>query len=266
VVHCGNGCPGNNEAICVNKVCDIACATNRSDCDRNPSNGCETDLTTASNCGQCGNQCGSGAPYCENLGGAFQCVSNCGSGLTLCGNECVDTATSPAHCGACGNGCPDAANGQGSCENSRCQLSCFYPFQNCDADAINGCEANTSNDPNHCDGCRSCIGGVDARCENFTCKVRCTFPSSDCDLNPANGCEVADASANHDQCGSDCRNCGQGTCNGSGQCLCPPGQDYCESDRTICTDIFSNNLNCGQCGRMCGQGFTCSSGECVPAS
>jgi len=45
-------------ANCENGQCVIAsCNTNYSDCDNDTSNGCETLLTSTSNCGSCGNKC-----------------------------------------------------------------------------------------------------------------------------------------------------------------------------------------------------------------
>jgi hypothetical protein len=56
---CGNTCGASGgSATCVAGQCEIAgCGTGFSDCDGDTSNGCETDVTTTTNCGSCGNTC-----------------------------------------------------------------------------------------------------------------------------------------------------------------------------------------------------------------
>lgn len=49
---CGNRCPAGT--VCGNGAC---CRPGFADCNRNPADGCETDVNTAENCGQCGNPC-----------------------------------------------------------------------------------------------------------------------------------------------------------------------------------------------------------------
>jgi hypothetical protein len=60
---CGNPCSSNNGvAGCMNGMCTTTCLGNFGDCDKNPSNGCETDLTSdGKNCGKCGHDCQGGA-------------------------------------------------------------------------------------------------------------------------------------------------------------------------------------------------------------
>ena len=57
---CGNRCPSNGGTpACNGGVCSIACNSGRGDCDRNASNGCETNtLTAVAHCGACGVSCG----------------------------------------------------------------------------------------------------------------------------------------------------------------------------------------------------------------
>ncbi len=55
---CDNACPGGITATCTNGVCGFACPALKADCNGDPSDGCETDLTAEPNCGWCGRTCG----------------------------------------------------------------------------------------------------------------------------------------------------------------------------------------------------------------
>jgi hypothetical protein len=54
-------------------VCKPVCSSGFGDCDGNPSNGCEVDLTTPSACGACGNVCNGATQDCVNSGGVYKC-------------------------------------------------------------------------------------------------------------------------------------------------------------------------------------------------
>ncbi|HVU00310.1 MAG TPA: protein kinase [Polyangiaceae bacterium] len=59
---CGASCSENGakQVRCVASRCESTCRAGFGDCDRSPSNGCETALSSdASNCGRCGAACGS---------------------------------------------------------------------------------------------------------------------------------------------------------------------------------------------------------------
>jgi len=57
---CGFVCGSQNAAssVCMAGSCNLACQSGWSNCDGNAANGCETSLNTLSNCGACGNACG----------------------------------------------------------------------------------------------------------------------------------------------------------------------------------------------------------------
>jgi hypothetical protein len=72
-------------------VCDAGVA----DCDRNPANGCETDLTaTVAHCGMCGRACATGANATGACASAM-CTSTCNPGFADCdgnaANGCEST-------------------------------------------------------------------------------------------------------------------------------------------------------------------------------
>jgi Concanavalin A-like lectin/glucanases superfamily len=74
---CGKVCPpagANQMAACLNGACSLACNAGFGDCDGNPGNGCELDVTAdPKNCGACNNVCPQNLPVCK----AGQCVMGC---------------------------------------------------------------------------------------------------------------------------------------------------------------------------------------------
>ena len=76
---------------------------------------CVDPLTNHDNCGGCGKPCGTRA-ICS--AGACACAS--GSGLSVCYNQCYDTATDPQFCGAgcvnCTTSCASATCEGGTCK------------------------------------------------------------------------------------------------------------------------------------------------------
>ncbi|MFO0646498.1 MAG: hypothetical protein U0326_09695 [Polyangiales bacterium] len=61
---CGRACAApaaGTVGVCTAGVCGVTCAPGRADCDSNMSNGCETDISTSTNCGACGRTCASPA-------------------------------------------------------------------------------------------------------------------------------------------------------------------------------------------------------------
>jgi hypothetical protein len=108
----------NGVGVCVSGTCMGECATGFADCDGSPANGCETDLTTPSNCGGCGNLCSQGAA-CVN----GQCASVCSVGQTLCSSGCADLSSDASNCGACGNLCPAGS----SCVSGQCSCATGQP-------------------------------------------------------------------------------------------------------------------------------------------
>jgi hypothetical protein len=65
--HCGFcatacGTAGTSSVQCVSGACELHCAPNHIDCDGDPKNGCEMDMSTdVNNCGACGHDCQGGA-------------------------------------------------------------------------------------------------------------------------------------------------------------------------------------------------------------
>ncbi|MFO0713046.1 MAG: hypothetical protein U0353_24540 [Sandaracinus sp.] len=234
--HCGS-CPNacgtyaHTSTSCVMGSCRYDCASDHASCDATLPD-CETALGTAAACSGCGMTCMGAFALCD--GPPYACTSTCASPREICGSSCVDTTSSPAHCGGCDMPCPDRAFATELCETSACTLSCDPNRGNCDGLDGNGCEINTLTSLAHCGGCdmpcafdhasESCVGGT------------CTFGAceghfDDCDGSTVNGCERdLDSDASH--CGA----CGH-VCPASTQCIagvCNPFIDVAPGEAHAC--------------------------------
>ena len=116
--------------------------------------------------------CGAACTVCPvPPGGAAQCVagactSSCGAGTHICGGACV-ADTSVTACGAACTVCPVPANATATCAVGACGFTCTAGFDNCDANAANGCETVLASDPLHCGACGTpcavgqlCVAGL----------------------------------------------------------------------------------------------------------
>ncbi len=210
------------------------------------------------------------------------CVSGCSgtrpcpSGQTCCGGACADTQTNTASCGGCDRRC-SLPNAVPVCRSGACGLgSCMAPFGNCDGDASNGCETDTSGSTAHCGACGAPCGAranSSATCTMGTCAYTCSAGFGDCDGNAANGCEanLATTPSNCGMCGRACSltnataGCTLGACSvtscatGFGNCN-GNAADGCE------VDVRGSVANCGACGRVCALANAtpiCSAGTCA---
>lgn len=88
------------------------CDAGFADCDGSPSNGCETDITTISNCGACGLTCPTPANASPACADGF-CLFACHSGFGDCNGDvadgCENDLTAIPNCGACGLTCDDGS-------------------------------------------------------------------------------------------------------------------------------------------------------------
>ncbi|MBP6830939.1 MAG: hypothetical protein KA978_09145 [Deltaproteobacteria bacterium] len=115
---CGAACPGapNASPTCASGLCGVSCAAGFANCDGLASNGCESALSSASNCGRCGNACPSianGSASCAS----GTCGLRCNSGYNLCRGTCaanVATETCNGVDDDC-DGVTDEGCGVGSC-------------------------------------------------------------------------------------------------------------------------------------------------------
>lgn len=276
--HCGacdHACGGDHaSATCEQGACVLSCDPGFGDCDGVASNGCETDLSTPSNCLACGVVCGGGA-HASSTCGASGCGHVCESGWDDCDQDPANGCESPLqsdpnHCGGCGQACPSRPNASPNCAAGQCGYACIGSFEDCDGQASNGCEVNLQTSTTHCGGCGKTCGtasGV-ASCTGGTCSIACNLDWGDCDGVNANGCETSTATtANCGACGNACGSAnGWATC-GAGDCeiTCQAGFADCDGvNANGCeVDLKTDATNCGQCGRSC-LGSTCEDGLCVP--
>lgn len=227
---CGNKCAPvtNGVQACVSSACVIAsCNGSFKDCDGAYNNGCEVDTATdVNNCKTCSNKC----PAVPNgVAGCAQSkcgIASCNGAFKDCDNNLVngcevDTATSLANCGGCGKACPAITNGTGACSMGGCVIQkCTDPFQDCDANIANGCEANVQTDVNNCGMCKKqCQPAAHSTpsCAAGLCKAVCAANYADCNGNYNDGCEIDTTNdiANCGGCGKQCPfgwRCGASKC------------------------------------------------------
>ncbi|AKV00197.1 Tryptophan synthase alpha chain [Labilithrix luteola] len=289
---CGVSCLGygsiNMGASCINGKCVFECQLKQDsngapldfrDCNGLIDDGCETDIAgDAENCGACGNVCPAGQ----------RCINGkcgCASGMLDCG-RCVNPRFDDSHCGACGNRCttpvpacsPMPSQTFYGCKNSECgKLKCNSGFSDCNGDlgkgcASDGCEVDTSKDPNNCGGCGIACGpdqdcrddGVGPQCLDKCSKSGLTQCRKGCKdlLNDKSNCGACNffclpARANQDSF------CSKGIC----ETACLPGFADCNGDPNDgCeTDLTRHPAHCGACGHECdfGVGQPCIEGKCL---
>src|SRR6185369_5155442 len=303
VDHCGgcdaSPCPTlNGKARCADAKCAITCDTNFDDCDGQPGNGCEKDVSRdINNCGGCGNTCTASpgkTAWCRN----GQCgESMCAAGRGDCNgnpdddaanNGCeTDLKTDVNSCGTCGTLCV-VAGGEPKCSGGQCSIKACSPgLDDCSGGYDDGCETKTTTDLTNCGACgKTCTttNGAPA-CVSGACQVKsCTGSYADCNGTNTDGCET-DTSSSQTHCGA-CTgstvNCDTVFPHSGGQCtnsVCVLKPSSCATDYANCnnqpSDGCESNLktdvnHCGTCPVACSTtgtttaGTACSSGVCAP--
>jgi hypothetical protein len=162
---CLNKCGASNGTTfssdsCDGTTCSYACSSGHYDCNKATppdTDGCETAEGT-SNCGGCGQACGSGTG-----GAGTYTADTCSTSTNSCSYTCAtnhydcnkttapnldgcETAASTTNCGACGQQC-GTTNGTtfsgDTCVNGSCSYSCDTGRQDCNvgtAPDLDGCE------------------------------------------------------------------------------------------------------------------------------
>ncbi len=286
--HCGdctNDCTSlphvdGTLVTCTAGDCDLtgACDAGFADCNGDPADGCETDLSTVDHCGSCGTVCSGATPLCGLDGsGARACVSDCAGGEQRCGSSCVDVMTDEMHCGDCTTACADPGHGTPNCSGGTCTPTCDPGYHACgdtcaDDTAVASCGSS----------CTPCPAGPHstARCSVAgACELECTAPYADCNGNATDGCEASttDDPANCTACGHVCSGahatmgcaatgCVIASCDaGFADCNLDPA-DGCEVDTT------SDRDNCNGCGMVCAvangvagcMASACTVASCIP--
>ncbi len=271
---CGAGCtacptPQNATAACGGSApsCIVgACHAGFGDCNTNPSDGCEAQLSTTTSCGDCATNCLTlGKKYCTPQGmGKYACTDSCSAPNAICNTECVDPRVDAKNCGNCGNDCT-LPNGTGTCVAGSCHVTCNALFcppscvsddETCFGNACQPCPAGTK-----C-GATGCVSNACAE-SNTACGVQCNVDCTAAPFGPNFVCGPAHSCVcpmTNAACGQMCTACpATMTCSPSGVCsttvmLCQTGQILCASG---CVDK-STSPNCGTCGNDCApQGSEC---------
>lgn len=268
----------NAKASCSDGVCTLnACNPRYADCNANPSDGCETRLTSPENCGSCGVVCPA-AVNATALCQSGQCHLDCAKGFADCDGNletgCEQSVVNDrSNCGACGRACADREDCvAGVCTTAICETG----RADCNGIASDGCEVNLTSDVNHCGGCAAtcALANATPACSGGSCVIsHCDTGYADCNGRAADGCEV--------ELSNDQNNCGacQSACalaNASSACVdgacvlvsCQVGFSDCDGNANNGCEaaLVSDVGNCGACGNACAvpNGVPiCASGVCA---
>jgi hypothetical protein len=233
--------------------------------------GCETSLATAANCGACGKACDSTSSQGASCADGKTCsYTGCKAGYADCDtappdtNGC-ETMTAATACEACGSTCDTVHSDGASCDvdaGPTCRYTgCAPGFKNCNATPpdTNGCETSLATLTNCGDCGRACdaMTSTGASCSGGNCTYGGCVPGfANCDTTPpdTNGCESSLSSTA--TCGA-CKNAacntktGAASCNGA-TCFykCNAGLSDCNAATAPDTD----GCECatpGCCGGSC---------------
>lgn len=137
----------------------LSCRPGYADCNGDPTDGCEADLSAPSTCSACNVQCGA-TQVCSPSG----CTGACAPPLTACGGHCLNLESDPRACGSCTMACSAPTGSFPTCANAACASACFT----CPSDGGTTCP-DLSNDPQNCGACGSVCPGSPGVCVNATC-------------------------------------------------------------------------------------------------
>jgi len=282
--HCGNCTTVCSypfaEPGCVDGECTmLTCIGGYEDCNNNDIDGCEIDTDTdEENCGDCDDQCSFANADAQCLAGI--CImGDCDTGFLDCDgsdvNGCeVNRFFDVDNCGSCNNRCL-YTNGIGTCLGGTCVLlNCVTDWDDCDNNDSNGCEINTSNDPDNCGFCfNDCPDATGTPiCNDGTCEISDCDPGlGDCDANPAdcetnlytdvNNCGECDFVCSLPHATPDCvvGNCTVDTCDANwGNCDLIDDPNGCE------TDLTNTVTDCQFCGNVCT--FDHAAAQCIDST
>jgi hypothetical protein len=277
---CGVTCDlANASESCTTGTCAlVACNPNWGNCDGSVSNGCETSLTSLSNCGTCGTTCdlANASESCATgscvLG---SCSTNWGNCNGVASDGCEASLTSLTNCGVCGTPCSPANATGPTCSGGSCSFaSCNSGYGNCDGNAPNGCEASlrTLTDCGSC-GVPCDLANATESCSTGSCTLTsCSSGYGNCDGSSANGCEVALTTlTNCGACGTPCApanatgpSCSTGSCT---YASCNSGYGNCDgSIPNGCETSLRTLIDCGTCGTVCDLANateSCTTGACA---
>ncbi|HEX2876133.1 MAG TPA: hypothetical protein VHP33_33005, partial [Polyangiaceae bacterium] len=177
----------------------------------------------------------------------------------------INLKVNKLNCGACNKVCPDL-NGDPSCNDGLCEITCAEGFEDCDKNVDNGCEINTKTNSKNCATCgHACPAdpGNSAYCQNSACgQSKCDAGKGDCNGNPVDGCETttADDVNNCGGCGVKCEANNANVACQAGKCVITTCQgSYADCDKATANgyktgcevDTNLDTNHCGGCGKLC---------------
>ena len=236
--HCGDA-----DTVCADQmycnagVCE--CVANHYDCDKDPSNGCESILLCKEGCSEnqtaCGDTC-------------------CDEGSICCGNSCMDTSD-PRHCG----GCETICSLNQRCESGGC-VDLPEDFA-CDSaekpDVCWGECVDLNSDNKNCGSCGD-VCGEDELCKEGVCHSQKASKCGEDEIECYGICRaVLEDDSNCGACLNACaanEKCVQGNCELQCDDKVRCGQK--------CVDTQSDAEHCGSCGEACKAGESCTAGVC----
>jgi hypothetical protein len=267
---CGNLCRiPNAVAQCTDGNCQIRqCIEPFGDCNSNPADGCETDLSADNmHCGSCTNPCNQiiestclDATQREYPTGVVSCV------LFNCEYE---TEIEVCEHGCQGGECRGEVCGEGRCDPDE---NCNNNVCHCGDDPGVVCPANEyccegscvdlQNDAWNCDACGK-VCGDNAICAAGKCE--CDSTHENCDTDWSNGCEadITNDSENCNGCGIICPD--NSHCMDS-DCHCNDNFDDCDGnwEANGCeANLQWDASNCFTCDNSCGAEGLCDAGSCI---
>ncbi len=273
---CFTVCPTHNSTpSCVAGRCEIAsCDTGFDDCDDDPGNGCEADLSISIfHCGGCDQPCT--APNATPVCSSGTCgLGACDDGFDDCNADASDGCEAPldslTDCGACGVTC-SVPGATATCAGGTCAIEgCDTGFGDCNADVSDGCETtlDTLTDCGAC-GTACALANATATCASGACEIdACDAGFGDCDGDATNGCEAPlDTLTDCGACDTTCslpggsETCASGTCEVG---TCNSGRGNCDgvASNGCEADLTDDEDNCGMCGVVCTGGDRCRASVC----
>ncbi|MBX3272319.1 MAG: putative metal-binding motif-containing protein [Sandaracinaceae bacterium] len=280
---CGRSCsPAGAIGDCSTGTCAIgACDPNRGDCDGRAENGCETLLTTNSDCGACRMICAPSGGVGECSTGTCRLTTCTSPGTADCdgnaANGCETSIRTLTDCGGCGVPCSHV-NGASTCDTGTCALAgCAPGYGNCDSVPGNGCEQRL-NTVQHCGACGSpcTIANGTGDCSMGSCRVATCNPGwGNCDGRDDNGCEQRLDTLTHcGSCGASCSLTNASESCSTGACLvgsCNSGWGNCDGSHSNGCETNTNTsvAHCNTCGNACSLANanpTCAGGACAISS
>ena len=154
----------------------------------------------------------------------------------------------------CGIHTCTSANATPLCVNGQCVLGpCNAGFENCDGNALNGCETSLNTSKSNCGACGVVCPSAEA-CLSGSCQ--CPHGGSLC------GRHCVDEHSDNNNCGACGNQCPAGETCVDSECTspCPAGQITCGG---TCVDPSMDPANCGSCGVTCSTGEACENGVCT---